>query len=106
MKITWTILGEPSRFEMSQNCGKSPKVKIKKSTIQNVDYFETRGGVSGFSIFSQIQNSLHYPGGGGQENYGLFPQFWDISNLDGSHNLVFLTTAASSSTNIASLSTE
>ena len=28
------------------------------------------------SISSQIQNSLHYPrGGGGQENYGLFPQF-------------------------------
>ena len=25
--------------------------------------------------FSQIQNSPHYPRGGGQENYGLFPQF-------------------------------
>ena len=25
------------------------------------------------SIFSQIQNSPHYPRGGGQENYGLFP---------------------------------
>ena len=29
------------------------------------------------SNFSQIQNSPHYPRGGegGQENYGLFPQF-------------------------------
>ena len=28
------------------------------------------------SNFSQIQNSPHYPrGGGGQKNYGLFPQF-------------------------------
>ena len=29
----------------------------KKSTIQNVDYFEMRGG-SGFSIFSQIQMTV------------------------------------------------
>ena len=26
------------------------------------------------SIFSQIQKSPNYPKGGGQENYGLFPQ--------------------------------
>ena len=53
MKIS---LGEPSKLEMSQNCGKSPKgggsaLKIKKSTIQNVDYFETRGGVWIFKFF-------------------------------------------------------
>ena len=36
-----------------------------------------RGGGGGHrkSNFSQIQNSPHYPRGGGQENYGLFPQF-------------------------------
>ena len=34
------------------------------------------GGGRQISMFSQIQNSPHYPrGGGGQENYGLFPQF-------------------------------
>ena len=34
-----------------------------------------RGGGHRKSNFSQIQNSPHYPGVGGQENYGLFPQF-------------------------------
>ena len=31
------------------------------------------------SFFSQIQNSPHYPRRGGQENYGLFPQFGTFS---------------------------
>ena len=36
----------------------------------------SEGGGHQISFFSQIQNSPHYPrGGGGQENYGLFPQF-------------------------------
>ena len=36
------------------------------------------------SIFSQIQISPNYPrGGGGQENYGLFPQFRDILSFEG-----------------------
>ena len=41
---------------MSQKVQKVKKgvPKMKKSTIQNVDYFEMRGG-SGFSNFSQIQ---------------------------------------------------
>ena len=35
-----------------------------------------QGGGHRKSNFSQIQNSPHYPKGGGcQENYGLFPQF-------------------------------
>ena len=35
-------------------------------------------------IFSQIQNRPHYPlgVGGGQENYGLFPQFCGIFSLE------------------------
>ena len=36
------------------------------------------GGGHRKSIFSQIQNSPNHPrggGGGGQENYGIFPQF-------------------------------
>ena len=37
------------------------------------------GGGHRKSIFSQIQNSPHYPRGGGQENYGLFPQFGTFS---------------------------
>ena len=35
----------------------------------------SEGGGHQISFFSQIQNSPHYPRGGGQENYGLFPNF-------------------------------
>ena len=52
-------------FKIVPKFGKSPKgggaaLKIKKSTIQNVDYFETRGG-SGFSNISQIQMTEIWP---------------------------------------------
>ena len=44
---------------MSQNCGKVHKggsaLKIKKSTIQNVDYFETRSGGLDFQIFPKFK---------------------------------------------------
>ena len=40
--------------------GGGSALKIKKSTIQNVDYFETRGG-SGFSNISQIQMTEIWP---------------------------------------------
>ena len=36
-------------------------LKIKKSTMQNVDYFEMRGWVSRFSDFSQIQITEKWP---------------------------------------------
>ena len=55
------FLGEPSKLEMSRKSGKSPKgggrsaLKIKKSTIQNVDYFETRGGSLDFQIFPKFK---------------------------------------------------
>ena len=45
------------------------------STFQNFPISVVAGGIEN-QIFFQIQNSPHYPrGGGGQENYGLFPQF-------------------------------
>ena len=50
--------------------GGGAKSKIKKVYISNVDIF---------LHFSQIQNSPHYPRGGGQENYGLFLQFGTFS---------------------------
>ena len=39
----------------------------------------SEGGGHQISFFSQIQNSPHYPRGGGHENYGLFPQFGTFS---------------------------
>ena len=46
------------------------------STFQIFPNFGRGGGGHRKSNCSQIQNSPHYPGGGGgQENYGLFPQF-------------------------------
>ena len=45
------------------------------STFQIFPNFGRGGGGHRKSNFSQIQNSPHYPRGGGQENYGLFPQF-------------------------------
>ena len=48
---------------------------IKIVYISNFSQFWSRGGGHRKSIFSQIQKSPNYPrGGGGQENYGLFPQ--------------------------------
>ena len=48
---------------------------IKIVYISNFSQFRSRGGGHRKSIFSQIQKSPNYPrGGGGQENYGLFPQ--------------------------------
>ena len=44
--------------------------------IWNVDFFDF--GIDPpppYGLFPQIQNSPHYPRGGGQENYRLFPQF-------------------------------
>ena len=48
---------------------------IRNVYISNFSQFRSRGGGYRKSNFSQIQNSPHYPRGGGQENYVLFPQF-------------------------------
>ena len=55
---------------------------IKIVYISNFSQFQSSRGHQ-ISVFSKIQNSSNYPGGGGQENYGLFPHFY----LDGSPNL-------------------
>ena len=52
-------LGERSKKKMTQivekvHKGGGVKSKIKKVYISNVDYFETWGGGSEFSIFSQM----------------------------------------------------
>ena len=42
----------------------------------NFSQIRSSGGGHQISFFSQIQNSPHYPrGGGGQESYGFFPNF-------------------------------
>ena len=50
----------------------------KMSTFQFFPNLGLEGGGHQISIFSQIQISPHYPGGG-QENYELFPQFVTFS---------------------------
>ena len=45
---------------------------------------EVRGGGHQISFFSQIQNSPHYPRGGGSRKLWTFPKFCDIFNFDGS----------------------
>ena len=48
---------------------------IKIVYISNFSQFRSRGEVIENQFFSQSQKSPNYPrGGGGQENYGLFPQ--------------------------------
>ena len=56
--------------------------------VRNLKFFQFKffpklGPISNFSL---IQNSPNHPrgGGGGQENYGLFPLFVTFSNLDAS----------------------
>ena len=49
---------------------------IKIVYISIFSQIRSEGGGHQISFFSQIQNSPHYPrGGGGKKNYGLFPQF-------------------------------
>ena len=58
---------------------------LKMSTFNFFPNLGLEGWGHQISIFSQIQISPHYPGGGGgQDNYGLFPQFRDIFSFEGS----------------------
>ena len=54
--------GSNQNVKCPENVGKGQKrgatLKIKKYTIQNVDYFEIRGGGSQVSGFSHIQMTV------------------------------------------------
>ena len=74
------FLGNFKRFKLMFFffLGVFPKFKI--FPISNFSQIRSEGGGHKIFNFSQIQKSPKHPGGGGQENCGLFPLFGTFFN--------------------------